>query len=137
MLFDAVDATIDSAALMAGVWRTLRFDAGRFELELEGDFSLATELADHLVRQGVDFRTAHGVAARIVRHCEAEGGDLSLLTPDIAAGFHPALGGDLSKLLNPRGAAERRACIGGSAPQRIAEQVQALRRTLLPTSASL
>ena len=126
-LFEAVLATRDSAALMAGVWSSLELRATRFAEELAGDFSLATEIADFLVRRGVDFRTGHSVAARIVRWCEEQGGDLRLLTPEVARDFHPALDACLGELLEPRAAAERRTSHGGTAREQIARQVGHLR----------
>lgn len=129
-LFEAVMATHDSVALMAGVWSTLEFRPDRFSSELEGDFSLATEIADFLVLKGVDFRTGHSVAARIVRWCEENNGDLRLLTPEVAREFHPALDADLLELLDPRAAAERRTSLGGTAPEQIKRQVGHLREQI-------
>ncbi len=126
-LFDALQTTIDSMQVMTGMWRTLTVHRERYEEALVGDFSLATELADLLVSRGVPFREAHGVVGRIVRHCEDAGGDLGLLTPELAATFHPELGGDLSAWLDPRAAAERRRSTGGTAWVEIQRQVALLR----------
>jgi argininosuccinate lyase len=126
-LFGAVTTTLDSVRLMADMWRDLTLVTDRYEGALDGDFSLATEIADFLVQQGLDFRSAHGVAARIVKHCEDRGTDLSGLTAETAAEFHPALDTDLSELLDPRAAAERRASLGGTAWSEVERQVAALR----------
>lgn len=130
-LFDAVTATLDSVEITAGMWRTLTFEAGRFEEDLVGDFSLATELADLLARRGVAFREAHEVVGRVVRWCEENGRDLTALTaPDLATSFHPQLHGDLRSVLDPRAAAERRTSRGGTAWPEIERQVEALRGQL-------
>jgi argininosuccinate lyase len=130
LLFDAVETTLDSVGIAAGMWRTLAFDARRFEAELDGDFSLATELADYLAQRGVPFREAHEVVGRIVRHCEEEGHDLRGLTPDLAYSFHPLLGGELGDVLDPRQAAERRTSRGGTAGVEIRRQAELLRAEL-------
>jgi argininosuccinate lyase len=129
-LFAAVITTIDSVRLTAEMWRDLTIDTARYENALDGDFSLATEIADFLVRKGLDFRRAHRVAARIVKHCEEQGINLAGLTAETAAAFHPALDTDLSELLDPRGAAERRDSLGGSAWPQIERQVASLRERL-------
>ena len=129
-LFDAVEATLDSLTITAGMWRTLRFEARRFEDELEGDFSLATELADLLARRGVPFREAHEVVGGIVRWCEQRGESLSALTPEVALGFHAKLHGDLGPILDPRAAAERRQSRGGTAWTEIERQVTQIRQLL-------
>jgi len=74
-LFDAVDSTVSCAAVLAGTLGELHF-TDCFETELRGDFSLATEVADFLVGEGLSFRDAHGVAARLVKWCEERDVDL-------------------------------------------------------------
>lgn len=129
-LFDAVCTTIDSLRITAGMWRTLEFYEDRFEAELEGDFSLATELADLLAGRGVPFREAHEVVGGIIRWCEQNGTDLRALTPEKATQFHPKLHGDLSTCLSPRAAAERRTSHGGTAWSEIRRQVALIQETL-------
>ena len=52
---------------------TLTFDTARLaELAPQG-FSLATDVAEWLVREGVPFRIAHELAGACVRRCEELG----------------------------------------------------------------
>ncbi len=127
-LFDAVETTLASVGIMAGMWRTLELSRERFEKALEGDFSLATELADLLVEGGVAFREAHEVVGRIVRWCEDQGSDLGALTPEAAKRFHPRFPDDLGPWLDPRAAAERRTSLGGTAWVEVERQVRVLRQ---------
>lgn len=129
-LFDALDTTEASVRITAGMWRTLHVDGARYEQALFGDFLLATELADHLVERGVPFREAHHVVGRMVAWCEEQGGNFSLLTPEVLPGFHPVLDADSLSVLAPRMAAERRTSFGGTAPAEIDRQVAALRTWL-------
>jgi len=126
-LFDAVVSTSDCATVLAGALRELRF-VDCFEADLRGDFSLATEVADFLVGEGLGFRDAHGVAARLVKWCEDRAIDLNGVTAEVAAEFHPALVGRLEDLLDPRAAAERRISFGGTAWSEIERQVAIIRQ---------
>jgi argininosuccinate lyase len=126
-LFHAVLTTTTCVEILTGVWRTLEVRRERFERELYGDPCLATELADLLAAEGVPFREAHAAVARAVRHCVEQGGGLELLTPEVGARFHPALGRDLRPWLDPRAAAERRTSLGGTAWSEIVRQVAELR----------
>jgi argininosuccinate lyase len=128
-LFDAVQSTLTSVRVMHGMWKTLEVRQDRFEQDLRGDFSLATELADHLVTKGVPFREAHEIVGRIVRSCEERGLDLTALDVEAAAELHPELASSLDELLDPRAAAERRTSFGGTAWSEIERQVDVLRRT--------
>ncbi len=129
-LFDAVETTSASVGIMEGIWRTLTLTADRFEASLEGDFSLATELADLLAERGVPFREAHEVVGSIVRWCEEQGAGLEVLTPEAAKGFHPAFPDDLTPWLDPRAAAERRTSLGGTAWSEVERQIELLRGSL-------
>jgi argininosuccinate lyase len=129
-LFDAVVSTTACATVLAGTVEELRF-LDRFEVELRGDFSLATEVADFLATRDLSFREAHGVAARLVRWCEENDCDLSGVTTEVAAEFHPALPEHLTALLDPRAAVERRTSFGGTAWSEVERQIAIIRQRLL------
>lgn len=126
-LFDAVDTTRACARIMAGQWRDMTVRRDRYESELQGDFLLATELADFLVTTGVPFREAHHVSGRIVAWCEQRGLRFTALSLEQLRGFHPNFTGEALTWLDPRAAAERRTSFGGTASTEIRRQVDALR----------
>jgi argininosuccinate lyase len=127
-LTDAVQQTISCLRVTAAMWRDLQVNSQRFEEELVGDLSLATELADLLVSRGVPFREAHEVTGQMVRWCEQQGGDLGKLARPDRPGFHPELPDDLGPWLQPRAAAERRTSRGGTAWVEVQRQVRLLRQ---------
>ena len=74
-----------------GMVATLEFDEARMaELAPQG-FSLATDVADQLVRQGVPFRDAHEIAGALVQFCEAHGLELDEPTDADYAAIDPRL----------------------------------------------
>ncbi len=129
-LYHAIFQTLGSVRLMAAMWRALEVDADRFESELWGDFSLATELADHLAEQGVPFREAHEAVARLVHWCEELGDNLTAADGGAARQFHPLLPEDLGPWLDPRAAVERRKTRGGTAWAEVERQVALLRKVV-------
>ena len=126
-LFDAVETTTASCRIMAGVWRSLEIDTERWEEELVGDFSLATELADALAANGVPFREAHEAIGALVLRLDRENRDLSALGPEELGTVHPGMPEHAERLLDPREAAERRVSRGGTAWTEIERQVALLR----------
>jgi argininosuccinate lyase len=130
-LIETLTRTIASVRLLAAMWRELDVQTARFESELFGDFSLATELADLLVDRGVPFREAHRVVAKAVRWCEQQGGNLTLLDDGKAQQFHAEFPTDLSMWLDPRAAAERRTSFGGTASTEIERQLKLIQDHLL------
>ena len=129
-LIESVLRTTASVQLLAAMWSELDVKMERFEGELFGDFSLATELADLLVERGIPFREAHRVVARAVRWCEEQGGNLGLLDGGAAQRFHSDFPSDLGPWLDPRAAAERRISFGGTASTEIERQVSLLRERI-------
>ncbi|MFC2144170.1 argininosuccinate lyase [Acidobacteriota bacterium] len=129
-LIESVLRTTASVQLLAAMWRGLGVRTERFEHELYGDFSLATELADLLVERGVPFREAHRVVAQAVRWCEEQGRNLALLDGGAAQQFHSDFPSDLGPWLDPRAAVERRTSFGGTASTEIDRQVSLLRERI-------
>ncbi|MFV0427576.1 MAG: argininosuccinate lyase [Beutenbergiaceae bacterium] len=131
-VFDAVDTLELVLPAMAGMVATLRFHTDRLaELAPQG-FSLATDIAEWLVREGVPFRVAHEVAGACVRACEQHDPPIELheLTDAELAQISPHLTPAVREVLTVPGSLASRNGIGGTAPVRVAEQLQAARATI-------
>lgn len=72
-LFDASDTVIICLKALAELVDHLKFNTERMSAVLEGDFSVATDIADYLVRRGVPFRAAHEITGKLVRYCLEQG----------------------------------------------------------------
>ena len=84
-VFDSVDTARGAAAGHDRAWsRRSTFDTARMAALAPQGFSLATDVAEWLVREGVPFREAHEVAGACVRRCEELGCELAELTDDAA-----------------------------------------------------
>lgn len=88
-LFDAVDTVLALLDVYPPMIRTTRFNEDRMAEAAIGDFTLATDAADLLARNGVPFREAHGVVGRLVGKCIAEGRTFGDLDDDEWAEVHP------------------------------------------------
>src|SRR5450830_702070 len=100
------------------------FDTARMaELAPQG-FSLATDVAEWLVRQGVPFRNAHEIAGSCVRVCEERGIELWDLTDADLAAISPRLTPGVHQVLTVAGSLASRSGYGGTAPVRVAEQLE-------------
>ena len=90
-LFDSVEQLELLLPAVAGMIGTLTFHTERLAELAPAGFSLATDVAEWLVRQGVPFREAHEAAGACVRAAEARGVGLDALTDAELAAIHPAL----------------------------------------------
>ncbi len=122
-VFDSIDTLLVVLPAMTGLVATLRFDAARLAALAPQGFSLATDVAEWLVREGVPFREAHELAGACVRSCEELGCDLPDLTDEQLAEISPQLTPALREVLTVEGSVGARTGRGGTAPVRVREQL--------------
>ncbi|SEQ42852.1 argininosuccinate lyase [Lentzea xinjiangensis] len=125
-LFDSVEQLELLLPAFAGMVATLRFDVGRMASLAPAGFTLATDIAEWLVRQGVPFRVAHEAAGACVRAAESRGVGLEELTDAEFAAISPALTPEVRSVLTVEGSIASRDAHGGTAPSRVREQLDAL-----------
>ena len=122
-VFDAVDTLEVLLPAFAGMVATLTIHGERMAALAPQGFSLATDVAEWLVREGVPFRVAHEVAGACVRRCEERGTELWDLTDEDLADISPHLTPGVREVLSVQGSLGSRAGKGGTAPARVAEQL--------------
>jgi argininosuccinate lyase len=94
-------------------------------------FATATDLADYLVKKGVPFRDAHQVVAAAVKFGLQQGKDLSDLPLDVLRTFHASIGNDVYEAaLTLKASLNARKVLGGTAPERVCEQIAAHQKRL-------
>ncbi len=121
-VFDSVETLELLLPAFTGMVATLTFDTARMaELAPQG-FSLATDVADWLVRQRVPFREAHEISGALVRFCEENRLDLDGPTDEQYAAVSPHLTAGVRDVLSIEGSVASRSGVGGTAPDRVAEQ---------------
>jgi argininosuccinate lyase len=136
-VFDSVDTLLVVLPAMTGLIATMTVDAARMAELAPRGFSLATDVAEWLVRQGVPFRVAHEIAGACVRRCEERGIDLPDLDDADLADISPHLTPDVRDVLTVEGSIASRRGRGGTAPQRVREQLEELRARIQTARAFL
>lgn len=118
-LFDTVDTVDLILQVLPPMLETATFRSDRMLTAAGGGFSLATDIADHLVRSGMPFREAHEIVGRIVGYCVEHGKDFPDLTPDEWRSFSPALA-DSPPPMTPREGIAARNMPGGTGERSVA-----------------
>ncbi|QQM68073.1 argininosuccinate lyase [Actinomyces weissii] len=122
-VFDAVDTLAVLLPAVSGMVSTMVLHYERMaELAPQG-FSLATDLAEWLVKQGVPFREAHEVSGACVRECESRGIELWELSDADFQRLDPRLEPGVREVLSAEGSVAARCGHGGTAPVRVVEQL--------------
>jgi argininosuccinate lyase len=128
-LFDSVDTVLATLDVLPPMIRTARWRSDRMAEAAIADFSLATDAADLLTRRGVPFREAHEVAGKLVAFCIAQGKTFTDLTDAEWAATHSIFVTDRPPLTADESISARD-IPGGTAPNRVSEQLAATRRAL-------
>ena len=129
-VFDSVDTLEVLLPAFTGQVATLVFDTDRMAALAPQGHSLATDVAEWLVREGVPFRVAHELAGACVRRCEERGVELDELTDEQLAQIDPHLTPGVREVLTVEGSVASRDGRGGTAPDRVREQLAELRAAL-------
>jgi len=126
-LFDAYDTAFSCVRVFTHMIGSARWNVDRLAASCVGGHANATDLADYLVRKGLPFRTAHGVAAGVVRECIDSGiRDMIELPFDRLSKHSPLIGEDVYRFLDAVSCVRARDLPGGPNPDRVREQIAQL-----------
>lgn len=130
-VFDQLDTLSVLLPAVSGMIATMRLNLRRMaELAPQG-FSLATDIAEWLVRKGVPFREAHELSGACVRIAESRGAELADLSDEELASVSERLTPAVREVLTVSGSVGARLGKGGTAPSRVAEQLLAIKARAL------
>jgi argininosuccinate lyase len=130
-LFDAFDTARSCTRVVCAMLESIQFQREAIEGALAGDFSNATELADGLAKLGVPFREAHEVTGRVVRWCISNQRTLESMTAAELKSIDPVIPASFDvECLTHRSAFQSRNSEGGTAPNRVREQIARARAEL-------
>jgi argininosuccinate lyase len=127
-LFDSFDSLMLVMPAFTGMVSTLEFNRSRIQDLSVAGFSMATDVADFLVRQGVAFKEAHDAVGKLVAYCEENNLELSDLTKEQYESVSRHLKPDLKDVLNLTAAIESRNSAGGTSSKQVIEQLLKLRK---------
>jgi len=123
-LFDAVDTVEMSLDVFALMLSTAKFNAPRMHALAGEAYSTATDLADHLVRAGIPFRTAHEQVGLLVAYCVEHGKELQDLTIAEIKRFAPHASNEVASELTVESSVTARSATGGTALSEVKRQIE-------------
>jgi argininosuccinate lyase len=127
-IFDSFDTLMLVLPAFTGMIGTLEFNRSRLQDLSVAGFSMATDVADYLVRQGVSFKDAHDAVGKLVVFCEENGLELDQLSREQYESISRQLKPELKNVLNLSTAIESRNSAGGTSSKQVIEQLVKLRK---------
>jgi argininosuccinate lyase len=124
-VFDAADTLEISLVAMAAMITDLKVNADAMRKAAEEGYPTATDLADWIVRTlRKPFREAHHAAGAIVARAEALGVTLDRVPLAEMTAIEPAITQDVFTVLSLDASVKARTSYGGTAPERVREQLK-------------
>lgn len=127
-VFDIVDNLLLVLPAFTGMVATLEFNLPRLEELASAGFSLATDVAEWLVKKQVPFKDAHEITGRLVALCESKSIELAEASDSDLASISKHLTPDVRDVLSVSGSIKSRTGTGGTAAVRVLDQISALRK---------
>ena len=127
-LFSAYDTVLSNVMVFEAMIQSATWNTEKMAKSCDGGFANATDVADYLVRKGMPFRTAHGIAAQCVRLCiDTKRSAIENLTISEMKAISPLFEDDIFAHITPRACAEGRNTTGGPAKAQVEKQIKALK----------
>lgn len=132
VLCDLCEKACQNIDLLGRICATMEFDDSILRSRLNGSFTVMTDFADFLVqREKIEYRTAHGIASRIVDLCARDNKNLQdldefLITEAFAGvtGHKPSFDyAEVLEILDASACAEKHNVTGGTSSRAIAEML--------------
>ena len=134
--FDTVDTLLATLEECSGMISGMEVHGQRMYEAAEGDYLLATDLADYLVlKKGVPFRESHGIVARLCEYALSREKRFRELTMDEYQKFSPKFAEDVYSV-TAEGSVAARDVEGGTAPGRVEAALKQARKILEATEAT-
>jgi argininosuccinate lyase len=131
---DDRDAVLSTGPLVRGAMGAVRvalehlaFDPARCLAAISDGSTQATDVAEALVRKGVPFREAYKATGQVVHFARERGVPLATVALSDARNAHPAFDEGVLAVLDPRHAVRAKKSTGGTAPERVDEQIAHVR----------
>ena len=127
--FDSSDTLMATLRVFQGMLDGLTLNTERVTRVSGESFVLATDMADYLVGKGVPFREAHSTMRELCGYCESKGKELLDLPLEELQRFSHRFEDDVYRI-TPASSAASRDNPGGTAPNRVAHELEQAKKLL-------
>jgi argininosuccinate lyase len=129
-LFDVIDTLSDSLRVTTLVLGNIELNRDRARQASISDYTNATDLADYLVRKGLEFRIAHEIIGRIVVFAIQKGKQLGELSIEEYCGFSELFEPGLFEAISLEHSLAEKNQTGGTAPAQVEKELRLARESL-------
>lgn len=122
-LFRSTDVVKDILAILAELFLNINVRQKRICASMKGDYSLAVDISDYLVRKGMPFRQSHEVVGCMVMYLLEKGRDFDEMSLKEFQKFSELFDEDVLKILSYKVSVQNKKSYGGTAPELVKHQL--------------
>jgi argininosuccinate lyase len=126
-LFDVVDVLNSCLELFPGMITTMKINGDRMARAANGNYNLATDVADYLAKKGMPFRDAHTIVGNLVKHAIEKGIGLHEIELEVYKQYSNLFDSDVFDI-TVQTSIDSRQCHGGTASLQVKESIKKARQ---------
>ena len=123
-LFRSIDTVKTVLAILAELYLNIKARPERIKQSMKGDYSLAVDISDYLVKKGMPFRQSHDVVGRMVAKLVEKGRDFDEMSLEEFQKFSDLFDKEIKKILNHEESVKSKKSYGGTAPELVKHQLK-------------
>lgn len=127
-LFDAVDTVKDCLTIFTEMIGETKFNSDKMYAAASGGFSMATDVAEYLVKKDVPFRTSHEIVGKIVAYCLKNKKNLDQLSLKEYQNFSEKFDADIQEKIKLVKAVNSRKHIGGTGETAVMARIKEIEK---------
>lgn len=123
-VFDSAFQFSNCLDIMKGMINSVTVNTERYDTKLQGDFMLATDLADWLVQKQIPFREAHSIVGQVVKYAEQNNKKLDQIDISELKTIHEIFDVSIQKVFDIKESLSRKVTYGSPNPDMVKEQIK-------------
>ena len=130
ILFHTIDTILPIIKILPEVLKKIKFNKESINNKIKSGYLLATDIADHLVKSGIPFRTAHGIVRQIIDHCEKNKKTVFDLKLTELKKFHKKFNKNVLTLLNYDRSIKNKKSYGSTSYMSVKHQIEIAKKMI-------
>lgn len=128
-LFEIIETVENSIKILLKITPEIKFNTDRIE-KMISEFTLATDIAEYLVKKKIPFRKAHSITGEIVRYCIENKKKITSLTLEEFKKFSCEFEDDIFEFLDFKNSINSKTSIGGTSCLNVKKELERWKRNL-------
>ncbi len=130
ILFETVEYIEAMIPILTETLKNIKFNQNKIFARMKNGFTLATDIADYLVKHGIPFREAHSITGKIIKYCETNNKSLFKLTVKEIQKFSSKIKDDILNILDYTKSVNSKLSYGSTSVKNVKLQIKTAKKLI-------